>query len=173
MKMPDIQGEIEAKEEQAIKEALRTGGKLLCVIYESMPKFPQDIPELCPKGKSKSGKQSMKSLIGSGSTIENVEINGSNVGDFKSIARKFGVDYSLKKITVPQADGDDKIQYAVYFKSKNASVMHTAIQEYAKRAASRKRNPALTEKLQRNNEISKAQKRERSRERTKTRGQER
>jgi hypothetical protein len=176
--MADIQGELARQELRGIETAAKKGGwKLVCVMYNSLPRFPQDVAETflrMTKDKPKQGKQSMKSLMGSGASIENIEINSSNIGDFKSTARAFGVDYSLKKITTPQ-DGGDKVQYAVFFKSKNANVMQSAMQEYAKRVAKRQRNPTLMDRLKANIKRTQEQSRnrERSRQKTKTRGQER
>lgn len=171
--MYDVAMSISYKE-QMLKAAASQGYKLLCMIYNEIPKFPKDMPEIIPKepGK-KSGKQSMKKLMGDGAKIENVDIDKNNIGDFKTTARKFGIDYSLKKITTPQENGKDKIQYAVYFKSKNANVMQTAMQEYAKRVAKRELKPPLAERLKRAIAKTQDRNRERSREKTKTRGQER
>jgi len=79
----------------------------------------------------------------------------------------------MKKITTPQADGTDKVQYAVFYKAKNANVMNQALTAYQKRVADRKKNPPLLDKLKAKLQKSKAQNRERTREKTKTRGQER
>jgi hypothetical protein len=172
--MADIQAEIGAKEEQMLKAAAGQGWKLICMIYDNLPKFPKDMPEVIPKSPGKKqGKQSMKNLMGDGSKIENVEIDKNNIGDFKSTARKFGIDYSLKKITTPQANGTDKVQYAVYFKAKNANVMNMAMQEYAQKVAKRHRKPPLVDRMKAKIKDMVDKNRERSREKTKTRGQER
>ena len=43
------------------------------------------------------GKQSIKSLESGGSTLENIEISGDNIGLFKQVARKHDIDFALKK----------------------------------------------------------------------------
>ena len=52
---------------------------------------------LVKKEKHYHGKQTIKQLVGSGVKLEDIPINAESIGDFKSTARKHGIDYSLKK----------------------------------------------------------------------------
>lgn len=44
------------------------------------------------------GKQSVKKLVGQDQGVANIEITDKNIKDFERIARKYGVDFALKKI---------------------------------------------------------------------------
>ena len=44
------------------------------------------------------GKQSIKKLQKGGSQLTNIEITEKNIKSFEKVARKYGVDYSLKKL---------------------------------------------------------------------------
>lgn len=49
-------------------------------------------PDVHPKGK-----QSVKELVGQNQGVANIEINDKNIKDFDRVARKYGVDYAVKK----------------------------------------------------------------------------
>ena len=60
----------------------------------------------------KSGKQSLKSLSKQGATLADMEIPG-DVGAFKKIARKYNIDFALKKDA-----SVDPPNWVVFFKAK-------------------------------------------------------
>lgn len=92
---------------------------------------------------SPSGKQSIKKLIGQGQGVSNIEITDHNIKSFERIARKYGVDYALKKDT-----SGDKPKYLVFFKAKDASALTAAFQEYtAKDAKREEKRPSLLAQL--------------------------
>ena len=43
------------------------------------------------------GKQTVKQLVGQNQGVSNIEITDSNIKDFERIARKYGIDFALKK----------------------------------------------------------------------------
>ena len=43
------------------------------------------------------GKQTVKQLIGQNQGVSNIEINDPSIRDFERIARKYGVDYAVRK----------------------------------------------------------------------------
>lgn len=48
---------------------------------------------------SPQGRQTVKKLVGQGQGVSNIEITDSNIKSFERVARKYGVDYALKKDT--------------------------------------------------------------------------
>ena len=46
----------------------------------------------------KTGRQSIKSLQKSGAQITNIVVTDNNIKSFDRVARKYGIDYSLKKV---------------------------------------------------------------------------
>lgn len=65
--------------------------------------------------KAKTGKRSIKSLTQQGAILQNIEIADSNIKGFERSARKFGVDFALKKDIAA-----DPPWYVVFFKVKDA-----------------------------------------------------
>jgi len=75
----------------------------------------------------KRGKQSVKSLSKQGASLADVEISGDNIGSFKKIARKYNVDYALRKdasLAPPK--------WVVFFKAKDDKAIESAFKEYAR-----------------------------------------
>lgn len=85
------------------------------------------------------------------------------------MARKYGIDYSLKKEV-----GADQPKYLVFFKAKDVDVMTAAFREYAEVELKKKqaKKPSVRKKLQKSVE-RKAKHRQRVKQRQKSRGQER
>ena len=72
------------------------------------------------------GKQTVKQLVGQNAGVENVEIGDDiNLRSFNRIARKYGVDYAVKKV-----EKDGKPQFLVFFKSRDKDAITSAMKEY-------------------------------------------
>ena len=115
------------------------------------------------------GKQTIKQLIAQGAQLTNIQITDQNIKSFDRVARKYGIDYSLKK--------DSHVKpplYLVFFKSKDVDVMTAAFKEYAgiELDQSKKKKPSVRKKLQKTQE-RKAKHRQRVKTKQKVRGQER
>lgn len=88
------------------------------------------------------GKQTLKKLINHGAQLTNIEITDKNVKSFDRVARKYGIDYSLKKDL-----SADNPRYMVFFKSKDVDVMTAAFKEYAGIATKLQKKKSLVKKL--------------------------
>ena len=80
------------------------------------------------KGKNpyKVGKQSYKELKSQGSGLSNIEITDGNIKSFERVARKYGIDFALKKDC-----SSSPPRYMVFFKSRDADALTAAFQEYS------------------------------------------
>ena len=124
------------------------------------------------KGREKKkphGKQTIKQLNAQGVQLSNLKITDENIKSFDRVARKYGIDYSLKKDV-----GADPPKYLVFFKAKDVDVMTAAFREYAGVELKKKqvKKPSVRKKLQKSVE-RKAKHRQRVKQRQKSRGQER
>ena len=115
------------------------------------------------------GKQTIKQLNAQGVQLSNLKITDENIKSFDRVARKYGIDYSLKKEV-----GADPPKYLVFFKAKDVDVMTAAFREYAGVELKKKqvKKPSVRKKLQKSVE-RKAKHRQRVKQRQKSRGQER
>ena len=90
-----------------------------------------------------SGKQTVRQNQG----VSNIEITNSNIKGFERIARKYGVDFAVKKdrsVSPPK--------YFVFFKARDADALTAAFKEYTayelKRAAKAQNRPSVLAHLQ-------------------------
>jgi hypothetical protein len=77
--------------------------------------------------KPKHGRQSVKSLTKQGASLSNIEISGDNIGAFQKTARKYNVDFALKR-----DDSESPPKWLVFFKAKDADALTAAFSEYSK-----------------------------------------
>ena len=89
------------------------------------------------------GKQTVKQLVGQGAGVQNIEVTGRNIQSFERVARKYGVDFALKKVP-----GEGK--YLVFFKGRDADALNAAFAEYTAKTIRRgKDKPSLRRQLRR------------------------
>ena len=75
----------------------------------------------------KHGKQNLQTLMNQKAELTNIPIDMSNIGDFERVAKKYDIDYSLKK-----DNSQDPPCYIVFFKARDAGVMEQALKEYGR-----------------------------------------
>lgn len=110
-------------------------------------------------------KQSIKSLQQSGAQLTNIVVTDNNIKSFDRVARKYGIDYSLKK-----AEKEGKTEYLVFFKAKDVDVMTAAFKEYTGVSLKKEQRQSIRKKLEQAKERV-AKHREITKEKTKDRGQ--
>lgn len=88
------------------------------------------------------GKQTVKALIGQNAGVSNIEITDKNIKSFEQVARKYGVDYALKKDTT-----GDKPKYLVFFKARDADALTAAFTEYTAKVLKKDKQPSILEQL--------------------------
>ena len=79
------------------------------------------------------GKQSVKKLIGQNQGVSRVDLShDDDVKQFEHVARKYGVDFALKK----DKSGDIP-KYLVFFKARDADALTAAFREYTAKEVKR------------------------------------
>jgi len=81
-----------------IKGAKVTEGVLKAVLKKLVSEMNQQKSSIrrC-SSVTRRGKQSLKQMMKEGSQLTNIEITDNNIKSFERVARKYGIDYSLKK----------------------------------------------------------------------------
>lgn len=99
------------------------------------------------------GKQTVKQLVGQNAGVTNIAITDDNIKGFEKVARKYGVDFALKKdasVSPPR--------WMVFFKSRDADALTAAFSEFSaqtlRRTAAR---PSVMKTLQKMMELVKNQ----------------
>ena len=88
------------------------------------------------------GKQSVKDLIGQDQGATSIDIARTDLRGFKSIARKYGIDYAIRKDR-----SVDPPKYLVFFKSRDADVMTAAFNEYSQKVMRKEERPSILQQL--------------------------
>ena len=88
------------------------------------------------------GKQTLKQLAGQNAGLANIEISDKNIKAFTHVAKKYHVDFALKKDTTAEQP-----RYLVFFKSRDADAITAAFQEFASRKMGRDEKPSIRERL--------------------------
>ena len=113
------------------------------------------------------GRKSLNSMMKEGSQLSNIEITDKNIRSFEKVARKYSIDYSLKK-----DKSVDPPKYLVFFRAKDVDVMTAAFKEYTGVTLKKSRKVSIRKRLQKAIQRS-AKHREREKVKQKDRGQER
>ena len=104
------------------------------------------------------GKQSLKHLARQNAGLANIEISDKNIKSFTHVAKKYHVDFALKKDTTAEQP-----RYLVFFKSRDADAITAAFQEFT--AGKLHRKPSIRKILsQAKEQAQKTEHRQRDRE---------
>lgn len=106
------------------------------------------------------GKQSLKQLARQNAGLANIEITENNTKAFTQVAKKYHVDFALKKDTTAEQP-----RYLVFFKSRDADAITAAFQEFT--AGKLHRKPSIRQRLAQAKEQARKQHRELDRQKVK------
>ena len=123
-------------------------------------KTNQKQPQKEKEDKTYKGKQSLDKLMKQNVQLSNIEITDGNIKSFERVAKKYSIDFSLKKDV-----NADPPRYYVFFKARDADVMTAAFKEYTGQSLNKDKKPSVRKKLQQ--AISKSLKKHRELEKTK------
>lgn len=113
------------------------------------------------------GKQSVKEIVGQNSGVSSIEVTDSNIKSFERVARKYNVDFAVKKDKTSEPP-----KYLVFFKGRDADVLTQAFKEFVHGNEKKKQRVSVQEKLaQFKKTLGKDNNREHAREHKKDRGQ--
>lgn len=134
-----MQDEVREKSVVFVIRVGKTGGKLTA----SMLKYAiEQYLKQQRNPRAPHGKQSVKSLVRQGAGVQNIEITDKNIRSFQSIARKYGVDYALKKDTSSQPP-----RYLVFFKARDTDALTAAFREFSGKQLKRNKKPSILVQL--------------------------
>ena len=118
------------------------GAKMSEQLFEkAVKKFLEEIQK-SRQPKLYRGRQTLKQLAGQNAGLSNIEISDKNIRAFTSVAKKYHVDFALKKDTAAEQP-----RYLVFFKSRDADAITAAFKEFASRRMGREERPSIRERL--------------------------
>ena len=94
------------------------------------------------QAKMAGGKQSVRMLLRQNRGVSSVEIDKTNIKGFERYAKKYGIDYAIRKDSseVPP-------RYLVFFKAPDVEVFNAAFKEYSASLLRKTKRPSVLEKL--------------------------
>lgn len=135
----------EEVENRTVTLAISTTRMTVNVLKAAISKYLAYRKEKARQGPVKPcGKQSVKQLVGQNQGVSNIEITDKNIKDFERIARKYGIDFALKK----DKTGDIP-KYLVFFKARDGDALTQAFKEYTAKTDRKKERPSVLKKLRR------------------------
>lgn len=96
------------------------------------------------------GKQTVKELIGQNQGVSNIEVNDPDIRKFERIARKYGVDYAVKKDRSTHPP-----KYLIFFKARDADALTAAFSEYTDKKLRKQERPSVLKQLAKFKELVK------------------
>ena len=94
------------------------------------------------KSKPAHGKQTMRQLMKQNAGVSNIEITDSNIKAFESTAKKYGIDFALKKDAT-----ESPPRYLVFFKGRDADVLTAAFKEFSAKKLNKEQKPSIRKAL--------------------------
>ena len=133
----------EEVEQRTVTLAVSTTKMTANVLKQAISKYLAYRKEKVRAGPVKPcGKQSVKQLVAQNQGVSNIEITDKNIKEFERIARKYGVDFALKKDKTGEIP-----KYLVFFKARDADALTAAFKEYTAKTDRKKERPSVLNKL--------------------------
>ena len=155
----------EEVDQKTIALAVKTGKLTAQVLQAAIRKYLAARQK--GTGKAHHGQQSLRQLKKDGSALSNIEITDANIGLFKPCAKKYDIDFTLRKDRTTHPP-----RYIVIFKSKQADNLEQAFREFTAKTLTKEQRPSIRKVLTAAKQKA-AQQPKRAKEKIKQRGLER
>lgn len=131
-----VQEEVNQKAVAISVKATKLTGRLLAkVIVAALRKMRQ------AKDAPHHGKQTVKQLARQNAGMQSIEITDDNIGSFEKYARKYGVDFALKR------DNGSPPKWMVFFKARDTDALTAAFTEFSRDTLKRVSRPSVREAM--------------------------
>ena len=94
------------------------------------------------QAKMAGGKQRVRMLLRQNRGVSSVEIDKTNIRGFERYAKKYGIDYAIRK-----DNSEMPPRYLVFFKAPDVEAFNAAFKEYSASLLSKTKRPSVLEKL--------------------------
>lgn len=136
-----MQEDLERRSVALSANASKMTGRLLLKLIKMYLAHSKELPH---------GKQSVKSLAKHGQGMTNIEITDKNIKCFEKYAKKYGVDFALKKDIT-----ETPPKYLVFFKAKDNDAIMSAFKDFTADRMKKQEKPSVLENLKKQKELVK------------------
>lgn len=124
--------------EKVIALSIKTGKLSAEVLQKSMKFFLSQINKQANKRQMPHGRQTLKQLMKQNAGVSNIEITKDNIKAFESTAKKYGIDFALKKDST-----ETPPRYLVFFKGRDADALTAAFKEFSAKKLTQEQKPSI------------------------------
>ena len=149
--------------EKTIALYIKTGKLTADTLQKAMKSLLSQMKK--QKDKQPHGKQTLKQLMKQNTGVSNIEITEDNIKAFESTAKKYGIDFALKKDTT-----ENPPRYLVFFKGRDADVLTAAFKEFSAKKLTQDKKPSIRKLLSDFKEKAAAMNAQRAKMKNKDRG---
>ena len=132
----------EETNEKTIALYIKTGKLTAQQLQKAMKALLAQMKKQHEKQKIPHGKQTLKQLMKQNAGVSNIEITKENIKAFESTAKKYGIDFALKKDST-----ETPPRYLVFFKGRDADVLTAAFQEFSAKKLMQDKKPSIRKLL--------------------------
>ena len=135
----------EEVENRTVNLAISTTKLTLRTIISGIRKYLQHREKVkAKKGRDPAvhGKQSVKKMLGQNQGAANAEIEKEGIKDFERLAKKYGVDFAVRKDKTV-----DPPRYFVFVRAKDADALDAICKEHQARSMTKDRKPSVLAQL--------------------------
>ena len=126
--------------EKTIALYIKTGKLTADTLQKAMKSLLNQMKK--QKDRQPHGKQTLKQLMKQNTGVSNIEITEDNIKAFESTAKKYGIDFALKKDTT-----ETPPRYLVFFKGRDADVLTAAFKEFSAKKLTQDKKPSIRKVL--------------------------
>ena len=128
--------------EKTVVLSVRTAKMTAKVLQSVLRKLLASMKKVHARSQIHKGRQTVKQLIGQNQGVSNIEITDGNIRSFERVAKKYGVDFALKKDATVSPP-----KWLVFFKGRDADALTAAFKEFTAKAVKDREKPSILEKL--------------------------
>ena len=128
----------EETNEKTIALYIKTGKLTAQQLQKAMKALLAQMKKQHDKQKIPHGKQTLKQLMKQNAGVSNIEITKDNIKAFESTAKKYGIDFALKKDST-----ETPPRYLVFFKGRDADALTAAFKEFSAKKLTQEQKPSM------------------------------
>lgn len=132
----------EETNEKTIALYIKTGKLTAQQLQKAMKALLAQMKKQHDKQKIPHGKQTLKQLMKQNAGVSNIEITEGNIKAFEHTAKKYGIDFALKKDATEQPP-----RYLVFFKGRDADALTAAFREFSAKKLTQEQKPSIRKVL--------------------------
>ncbi len=132
----------EETNEKTIALYIKTGKLTAQQLQKAMKALLAQMKKQHDRQKIPQGKQTLKQLMKQNAGVSNIEITKDNIKAFESTAKKYGIDFALKKDST-----EIPPRYLVFFKGRDADALTAAFKEFSAKKLNKEQKPSIRKAL--------------------------